>query len=215
MFKRIFALFISLFILATFTGCNDTNVEPLSDEEKATLVSDSFSPGTFFNVKEGEDLTNKEIRDVVSNIPSEKYESYPDIHNIPLSATLYKDGESILLERNDPRLIGIINFFNNCVYYSQCAYTQGLYSLEVLEKNIANAEFRLELTYIPYGNEGPSPYGNCTTACDTIIITNSNSFTLIAHDLPGYEGQEEQYPYRAVGFYPLYNSAPWLDLFGF
>ena len=215
MFKRIFALLISLFILATFTGCNDTNVEPLSDEEKAALVSDSFSPDTFFNVKEGEDLTKKEIRDVVSNIPSEKYESYPDIHNIPLSATLYKDGESILLERNDPRLIGIINFFNNCVYYSQCAYTQGLYSLDDLEKNIANDEFRLELTYIPYGNEGPSPYGNCTTACDTIIITNSNSFTLIAHDLPGYEGQEEQYPYRAVGFYPLYNSAPWLDLFGF
>ena len=72
MFKRIFALFISLFILATFTGCNDTNVEPLSDEEKAALVSDSFSPDTFFNVKEGEDLTNKEIRDVVSNIPSKK-----------------------------------------------------------------------------------------------------------------------------------------------
>ena len=215
MFKRIFALFILLFTLATFTGCNDTNIEPLSDEEKAALVSNSFSPDTFFNVKESEDLTNEEIRDVVSNIPSEKYESYPDIHNIPLTATLYKDGESILLERNDPRLIGIINFFNNCVYYSQCAYTQGLYSLEDLEKNIAKAEFRLELTYIPYGNEGPSPYGNCTTMCDTIIITNSYSFTLIAHDLPGYEGQEERYPYRAVGFYPLYNSAPWLDLFGF
>ena len=215
MLKRIFALFISLFILATFTGCNDTNVEPLSDEEKAALVSDSFSPDTFFNVKEGEDLTNKEIRDVVSNIPSEKYESYPDIHNIPLTATLYKDGESILLERNDPRLIGIINFFNNCVFYSQCAYTQGLLPLDYLEKNVTGSDFRLELTYIPYGNEGPSPYGNCTTMCDTIIITNSYSFTLIAHDLPGYEGQEERYPYRAVGFYPLYNSAPWLDLFGF
>ena len=122
MFKRIFVLFISLFTLVTFTGCNDTNVEPLSDEEKAALVSDSFSPDTFFNVKEGEDLTNEEIRDVVSNIPSEKYESYPDIHNIPLTATLYKDGESILLERNDPRLIGIINFFNNCVYHSRCVH---------------------------------------------------------------------------------------------
>ena len=215
MFKRIFALFISLFILTTFTGCNDTNVEPLSDEEKTALVSDSFSPDTFFNVKEGEDLTNKEIRDVVSNIPSEKYESYPDIHNIPLTATLYKDGESILLERNDPRLIGIINFFNNCVYHSQCAYIQGLLPLDYLEKNVTGSDFRLELTYIPYGNEGPSPYGNCTTMCDTIIITNSYSFTLIAHDLPGYEGQEERYPYRAVGFAPLYNSYPWLELFGF
>ena len=194
MFKRIFALFILLFALATFTGCNDTNVEPLSDEEKAALVSNSFSPDTFFNVKEGEDLTNKEIRDVVSNIPSEKYESYPDIHNIPLSATLYKDGESILLERNDPRLIGIINFFNNCVYHSQCAYTQGLLSLETLENGITNDEFRLELTYAPYGSEGPSPYGKCTTRCNTIVITNAHSFTLIAHDVPGYEGQEDRYP---------------------
>ena len=213
MFKRIFALFISLFILATFTGCNDTNVEPLSDEEKAALVSDSFSPDTFFNVKEGEDLTNEEIRDVVSNIPSEKYESYPDIHNSPLTATLYKDGESILLERNDPRLIGIINFFNNCVYYSQCAYTQGLLPLDYLEKNVTGSDFRLELTYIPYGNEGPSPYGNCTTMCDTIIITDG--FTLMAHDLPGYEGQSDTYPFRAVGFYPLYDGYNWLELFGF
>ena len=87
--------------------------------------------------------------------------------------------------------------------------------MDYLEKNVIGSDFRLELTYIPYGNEGSSPYGNCTTMCDTIIITNSYSFTLIAHDLPGYEGQEERYPYRAVGFYPLYNSAPWLDLFGF
>jgi hypothetical protein len=216
MFKRIFALFISLFTLATFTGCNGTNVEPLSDEEKAALVGNSFSPDTFFNVKEGEDLTNEEIRDVVSNIPSEKYESYPDIHNIPLTATLYKDGESILLERNDPRLIGIINFFNNCVYHSQCAYTQGLLPLDYLEKNVTGSDFRLELKYTPCSNTGPMAYGKSTTGCDTIIITNSSSgFTLIAHEIPGYDGQEEAYPYRAVGFAPLYNSYPWLELFGF
>ena len=216
MFQRIFSLFISLFILATFTGCNDTNVEPLSDEEKAVLVSDSFSPDTFFNVKEGEDLTNKEIRDVVSNIPSEKYESYPDIHNIPLSATLYKGGEAIVLERNDPRLIGIINFFNNCVYHSQCAYTQGLLPLDYLEKNVTGSEFRLELKYAPCSDTAPAPYGKSTTGCDTIIIANSFSdFTLIAHKLPGYEGQEDAYPYQAVGFSPLYDSYPWLELFGF
>ena len=213
MLKRIFTLFISLFILATFTGCNDTNVEPLSDKEKAALVSDSFFPDTFFYVNEGDRLADDEIRDVISNIPSEKYESYPDTHNVPLSATLYKDGESILLERNDPRLIAIINFFNNCVYHSRCAYTQGLLPMDYLEENVIGSDFRLELKYTPCSDTGPSPYGKSTTGCDTIIITNS--FTLIAHEIPGYEGQEKAYPYCAVGFSPLYNSYAWLELFGF
>ena len=106
MFKRIFALFISLFTLATFIGCNDTNVEPLSDEEKAALVSNSFSPDTFFNVKEGEDLTNEEIRDVVSNIPSEKYESYPDIHNIPLLQHSTRTGNLYYWRETIPDLSG-------------------------------------------------------------------------------------------------------------
>ena len=34
MFKRILALFILLFILAMLAGCNNTDVEPLSEEEK-------------------------------------------------------------------------------------------------------------------------------------------------------------------------------------
>jgi hypothetical protein len=213
MFQRIFSLFISLFILATFTGCNDTDIEPLTDEEKAALVGDGFTSDTFFDVKEGDDLTHDEIRSAISNIPLEKYESYPDTHNIPISATLYKDGESILLERDDPRLIGIINFFNNCVYHSQCAYIQSLLSLDYLEENVIGSDFRLELKYTPCSDIGPSAYGKSTTGCDTIIITSK--FTLIAHESPGYEGQEEAYPYLAVGFSPLYNSYPWLELFGF
>ena len=194
---------------------DDTDIAPLSKEEKAALVSDSFTSDTFFNVEEGDDLTTEEISSVISNIPSDQYEAYPDTHNIPLSATLYKDGKSISLERDDPRLIRLINFFNNCVYHSQCAYTQGLLSLETLENGITNDEFKLELTYAPYGSEGPSPYGKCTTRCNTIVITNAHSFTLIAHDVPGYEGQEDRYPFCAVGFYPLYDHYSWLDLFGF
>lgn len=222
MLKRFFTVLISLFVLATFAGCNNTDDKSnntddkiLTEEEKATPVRDSFTSDTFFNVKEGDSLTDDEIRDVISNIPSEKYESYPDTHNIPLSATLYKDGKSISLERDDPRLIGIINLFNNCVYHSQCSYTQSLLPLEYLEKNVIGSDFRLELKYTPSSDTGPSPYGKSTTGCDTIIITNTHSFTLIAHDIPGYEGQEERYPYRAVAFLPLYNSYQWLELFGF
>ena len=43
--------------------------------------------------------------------------------------------------------------------------------------------------------------------------------TLLAHDLPGYEGQEDKYPFKAVGHYPLFAGPGrdyfWLDLFGF
>ena len=88
--------------------------------------------------------------------------------------------------------------------------------MDYLEKNVTGSDFRLELKYTPCSNTGPMAYGKSTTGCDTIIITNSSSgFTLIAHEIPGYDGQEEAYPYRAVGFAPLYNSYPWLELFGF
>ena len=50
---------------------------------------------------------------------------------------------------------------------------------------------------------------------DTIVVTNDYSFTVIAHHLPEYEGEEEKYPYYAVGHGPLYEPYPWLDLFGF
>ena len=215
MLKRFFTVLLFLFVLVAFVGCNDTGDKILSDEEEAALGSDSFTSATFFTLKEGDNLTDEEIKTVISDIPSDKYESYPDTHNVPVSATLYKNGGKESIKLDDSRLIRIINFFNNCVYNSQCAYTQGLLPLEHLENDITTAEFRLELTYEPYGNEAPSPYGKCTTRCDTIIITDTNSFTLIAHDLPGYEEEEEKYPYRAVGFYPLYNNYPWLSLFGF
>lgn len=215
MLKKLFIIFISLFVLAAFMGCNNSDVKPLSEEEKALIVSKEFSANAFCNAKEGESLSESELKAIISTIPSDKYESYPDTHNLPASATLYKNGEKISISLDDPKLIKIINFFNNCVYYSKCSYTQGLYPLDTLEKNITSAEFRLELTYTPYGDKEPSPYGSCTTMCDTIIITNSHSFTLIAHDLPGYEDQENKYPFKALGFYPLYSSYSLLDLFGF
>ena len=142
--------------------------------------------------------------------------SRPETHGAPLSATLYKDGEVITIDPHDQRLIALTNFFNNCVYYSKCSYTQGLLSVDDIEENVTGADFRLELKYTPYGDQGPSPYGTSTSRCDTIIVTNSYvGFTLIAHDLPGYEGQEDQYPFRAVGFSPLFWTYPWLDLFEF
>ena len=88
--------------------------------------------------------------------------------------------------------------------------------MDYLEENVIGYDFRLELKYTPCSDISPSPYGKVTTGCDTIIVTNSFSgFALIAHEISGCEGEEEQYSYRAVGFSPLYHSYPWLDLFGF
>jgi len=216
MFKRMFICLILLTMLTSFVGCGYADVEHSSGEENTSFVSEAFYSDPFFAGKEGDYLSDEEIRAIISDIPSDKYESYPDTHSVPLSAILYKGGESISLDRNDPRLIRIINFFHNCVYYAKCAYTQGLLPVDYLEKSVLHSDFRLELKYMPCSDTAPSPYGKCTTGCDTITITNSSAgFTLIAHDIPGYEGQEERYPYCAVGFYPLYDNYSWLELFGF
>ena len=211
MIKKILGFLLSLLLLAMLFGCDHTS-------EDNTLVSDKFSSAPFSNIAEGDpSLSDEEMETVIAKIRSDKYELYPDTHSVPTSATLYKDGKAISIDADDQRLIKLINFFNNCVYYSKCSYTQGLLPLDYLEENINKADFRLELKYTPYGDTAPEPYGTSTTMCDTIIITNSHlGFTLIAHDLPGYEGEEESYPFRAVGCFPLYDNAyQWLGLFGF
>jgi hypothetical protein len=213
--KRLLVLLLSVLTLVAFAGCG-SEPNPLTDEEKKALLGESFSFAPFFEGKESATLlTNDEVKAVISAAPSNKYEVYPDTHNLPDAATLYKDGDTVAIDLNDPRLIRLINFFNNCVYYSKCSYTQGLYSEDYLAENILSDDFRIELKYTEYTSTPPTPYGSCTTGCDLIVIGNSNySFTLIAHDLAGYEG-DANYPFAAVGFVPLHNSYPWLELFGF
>ena len=182
----------------------------IDENLKQRLLSDTFSPTPYSNVKEIETpLSDEEMRAIIAKIPSDKYEVYPDTHTIPVSATLYKDGEVITISADDPRLIQLTNFFNNCVYYSKCSYTQGFYSLPYIE-TILSAPFRLELNYIPYGNDA-MPYGKETTGSDMFVVTQS--FTAINHSRIGYD--EANYPFRAVGFLPLYKNYNLLDLFGF
>ena len=216
--KKFMISVILLLLTIALVACNHVlsdNPSVSSDQEK-DIEDGSFSSSSFFDIQEGARLSDAELKSVISQIPCDTYEAYPETHGAPLSATLYKNGEVITIDPNDPRLIALTNFFNNCVYYSKCSYTQGLLSVDDIEENVTGADFRLELKYTPYGDQGPSPYGTSTSRCDTIVVTNSYvGFTLIAHDLPGYEGQEDQYPFRAVGFSPLFWTYPWLDLFEF
>ena len=241
MIKKIFALFFSLLILFLFVGCDNTQTESTDKATESTqtsttaqttqvstttqtstttpgaqidenerLLSDTFSPTPYSDVKESEaPVSDEEMKAIIAKIPSDKYEVYPNTHTIPVSATLYKDGEAITIAADDPRLIQLTNFFNNCVYYSKCSYTQGFYSLPYIE-TILSAPFRLELNYIPYGNDA-MPYGKETTGSDMFVVTQS--FTAINHSRIGYD--EANYPFRAVGFLPLYRSYNLLELFGF
>ena len=183
-------------------------------EELETILNPSFSSSPFFNVVEGEDpLTVDEMKVGIHDLPDDKYETYPDLHTIPLTVTLYKGDEVISIDLNDSRLIRMMNLYNNSVYYNQYAYTQGLLNINYLEKEVLNEDFRLVLTFSTQDNNSIR-YDTNIQAYDTIIITNKG-FVLIGHNLPGYEGQEDQYPFQAVGHTPLFNNYCWLDLFGF
>lgn len=217
--RRIFAVLMSFLVMTVFVACDEVAVGDKTESESSSSnvknedLTQEYASNPYFDHEEGDAvLTDEEIKSVISAIPCDKYEAYPDTHNVPVSATLYKDGKVISIDADDERLIKLINFFNNCVYNYKCAYTQGLLPIEYIESEL-ECEFRLELKYSPYGEKAPSPYGRCTTMCDMIVITDR--FTLISHDLPGYEGESEDYPFHAVGYDPLYNSYNWLELFGF
>ena len=219
MIKKMLILLLALILSVTLFGCDDTGKGDAGDISASdntlqsnNMIREDFASAPFFSIEEGTNLSYENITNIIEKISSDKYEVYPNTHNVPVSATIYKDGKEIFIDLDDERLIKLINFFNNCVYYSKCAYTQGLLPLDSIDK-ASKADFRMELKYEPYGETAPGPYEACTTMCDTIVITNN--FTLIAHDLPGYEGQSERYPFRAVGFYPLYDTYDWLELFGF
>ena len=228
MVKKIFTVFILLVTVFASAGCGNTQnepsdevaqgeqesvntqIEPIDENLKERLLSDTFSPTPFSDIGESEaPLSDEEMRAIISKIPSDKYEVYPKTHTIPVSATLYKNGEVISVSVDDPRLIRLTNFFNNCVYYSKCSYLQGLLSLDHIEE-ILSVPFRLELNYLPYGNPA-SPYGKETTGSDMFIVTTT--FTMIDHSRHGYAGGN--YPFYATGFSPLYRHYNLLELFGF
>ena len=200
--KKILCLLLTLiFVLSVMCGCQKSGIE----KPYAEIKNDDDD----IHIK----FSDKEINKIISDIPCDKYETYPALHSAPLTAKLYKYGETISVDVNDQRLIGLINLYNNAVYHDQYSYTQGLLNIEYLEEKVFSEEFRLELTYTPYRDESvTTPRRN--TQYDTIIVTNK-CFVIIAHDLPGYENEKDQYPFRAVGHYPYHDDYSWLDLFGF
>ncbi len=194
---------------------NISNPKNNTTEELEIMRNPNFASSPFSNVVEGTDrLTDDEMKSILLDLPTDKYEIYPNLHNIPLTATLYNDDDVVSIDLKDPRLIKLINFYNNSVYYHQYYYTQGLLNIEYLEKEVLNEDFRLVLTFSTNNDSASVSYDTNIQAYDTIVVTNK-WFVLLGHDLPGYEGQEDKYPFRAIGHTPLFYDYCWLDLFGF
>ena len=183
-------------------------------EERESLRDPSYSSSPFFDIAEGTDYPDeKEIKAKLSSIPTGRYETSPGLHNVPLTTTLYKNGKTTTIDLQDDRLIRLMNLYNNSVCYHKYAYTQGLLNREAIEK-AESEEPRLVLTFSTESRGEKIVYDTNVLTHDTIIVTNE-WFVLIAHDLKGYEGEENEYPFHAVGHLPLYENHNWLDLSGF
>lgn len=203
--KKTIALLISaVLLLSTFGGCSDDekDMDGISTAQEL-LMTEYSSPFYDENIKFNESkLSDKEIDAILSEVPADQYEAYPDQHNIPLTATLYKDGEEITIDIRDRRLIRMMNLYNNAVYYWQHAYSQGSLGPEELQE-VESESFRLVLTYTSEESE------SFETLFDTIVVTNEH-FVGICHDIPFGDD-----PSTALIRLPLYREYPWLDLFGF
>lgn len=88
--KKTIALLISAVLLLTFGGCSEdkTDMDGISTAEEL-LMSEYSSPFYDKDIRLREsELSDKEIEAILSEVPADQYEAYPDRHNIPLTATL-------------------------------------------------------------------------------------------------------------------------------
>ena len=109
--------------------------------------------------------------EILDMIPSDSYEEYPGQPAVPLSATLYKNGEAQELDVNDPRLAKLMNFYHNMVYNEVYSYTQGSFSPAEYEA-MEQSDFRLELTYEPCGS-GEKSFDKVLIAQNTFVGVRS------------------------------------------
>ncbi len=199
--KKTIALLISaVLLLLTFSGCAEDSMEyGLSDESE--IVSTKFSRPFYDDIEGEPKLSDDQVTAILKKIPYDQYESYPRNPMAPISATLFKDGEEPTIDIRDRRLIRMMNFYHNAVYYSQYSYSQGYLDNERIEE-AETESYRLEIKYTPEKLGG-------TPIFDTIIVTNL-SFIPIRYDIPSYNADA-----TAAVHLPLYDQYPWLDLFGF
>ena len=173
------------------------------------LLNSDYTKSPFFEIGDADqDFTETQIEFLISEIPEDQYEVYPSTQNVPTAALLYKNGEYILIDINDPRLIKLINFFNNAFYHNKCDHAQ--YNLDdtFIQENIVRDDFKLMLKYSSSPDE---------TESKDIIITNyssSVSFALVTNAVFDENGDLKN-PSLADLYEPYPSVSTSLELFGF
>ena len=113
--KKLLLSLLLISLLLTFLSSCQGGEDPSTDKVFPSPFPDSAH-------KVDAPLGDEEIKAIFSDIPGDRYVEYQSLHGSPISATLYKNGESISLDVNDPRILKLVNLYNNSVYYKQYAY---------------------------------------------------------------------------------------------
>ena len=168
----------------------------------------------YFSSSQEEILSYYDMSAILKKIPDDYYETYPKMYTVPTSATLYKNGEVIILEADDPRLVKLINFYNNMVYHQCHIWSRGFMSPK--EYNTWSSQpFKLELTYNPSSELGDYNryHDKVTIASKTYLDGSQNCYFIkVSSETPV---ELHGYPYKAVEEAPLAFSVNWLQVFGF
>ena len=191
--------------MTTITGAEVRNT--YADKPYARIHQ--VSGMTTFSIDTEIFLEEYDWETIYAQIPDTYYESYPESHNVPDSATLYKNGEVTEIALDDPRLIRLLNFYYNSVYYMQHGFLQGAFDPDSYYAYI-DTPFRLELTYTPK-RTGEEDYWGKMLVCYREIV---NGVDFVVYSDKPYAGG--LYPFFATSRFPLGSwSINWLELFGF
>lgn len=193
-----------LVVMCLLVACDNGNSATNSTTVEASPTTTPSSVTRKTPYISGTPDENIDWDNVLATIPSDEYEVYPGLHSKPLSATLYKNGEITELDINDPRLIQLLNFYHNAVYYRIHAYSQGP-ATEYYEE-VKDASFKLELIFVQNMTDD-----SIETSFDKIVVIDTNVFG-IRTNIPFGD-----YDYSVYSRNPLYyqEGISLLELFGF
>ena len=141
------------------TPADTTDVSEAEPIGYKAEVRDTYTDEPYAFSREGRSVSEDiegflELNDwdsISAKIPDSYYESYPDCHTAPDSAVLHKDGETVEIAVDDPRLIKLLNFYNNCTHHVEYAWLQGVYSPDDFAE-LMEYPIRLELHYLDIGH---------------------------------------------------------------
>jgi len=204
--KILILLFCFLLIL---TSCkNNELAHNNSTPTESTHENEAVNITPFVIVSEEnakEEVETVDWEKIIHIIPGDVYTQIDGFHTAPISAMLYKNGNCVNLNVNDPRLIRLLNFYNNEVCCGIYSYSQGVANQFYEDKK--NCDFKLEIIFSPNTSEDSS----METSFDKIIVIDGDFFGIRTY-IPF-----EKYSYSAFTRTPLYDvgNLDWLSIFGF